>query len=77
MQNRAMTKWVLMVMAALLLILGAIVGTQVFLYPKAQVASSTHNPAPDFTLPDAQGKAFTLSSQRGHKVVINFYRGYW
>ncbi len=77
MQNRFMKKMILMMMAALLLVLGAIVGTQVFLYPKAQVAVSTHHPAPDFTLPDAQGKAFTLSSQRGHKVVINFYRGYW
>ena len=72
-----MVKWVWMAVAVLLLLLGVFVGVELFVYPKAQVASSTHNPAPDFTLPDAQGKAFKLSSQRGHKVVLYFYRGYW
>ena len=32
---------------------------------------------PDFTLKDAQGKDFTLSSLHGHNVVLYFYRGYW
>ena len=35
-------------------------------------------PAPDFTLEDADGKAITLSDFRGKKsVVLVFYRGYW
>jgi cytochrome oxidase Cu insertion factor (SCO1/SenC/PrrC family) len=35
-------------------------------------------PAPDFTLEDADGKAITLSDLRGKKsVVLVFYRGYW
>ena len=33
--------------------------------------------APDFTLPDQNGKAVTLSAARGHKAVLVFYRGYW
>jgi cytochrome oxidase Cu insertion factor (SCO1/SenC/PrrC family) len=35
-------------------------------------------PAPDFTLEDADGKAITLSDLRDKKsVVLVFYRGYW
>jgi cytochrome oxidase Cu insertion factor (SCO1/SenC/PrrC family) len=35
-------------------------------------------PAPDFTLEDADGKSVTLSEFRGKKsVVLVFYRGYW
>ncbi len=34
-------------------------------------------PAPDFTLPDQNGAPISLSSARGHKVVLVFYRGYW
>lgn len=31
------------------------------------------DPAPDFTLPDQQGKAITLSSLRGKTVILYFY----
>jgi cytochrome oxidase Cu insertion factor (SCO1/SenC/PrrC family) len=35
-------------------------------------------PAPDFSLEDAGGRAITLSDFRGKKtVVLVFYRGYW
>ena len=35
-------------------------------------------PAPDFTLEDADGKGITLSDFRDKKsVVLVFYRGYW
>jgi len=35
-------------------------------------------PAPDFTLPDAAGRAVRLADYRGQKpVVLVFYRGYW
>lgn len=61
----------------LLVALGALscVGQQP--YPKPQIASAAGKLAPDFTLEDSQGKPFTLSQQRGHDVVLYFYRGYW
>jgi peroxiredoxin Q/BCP len=31
------------------------------------------DPAPDFTLPDADGNEVSLSSLRGHRVIIYFY----
>lgn len=31
------------------------------------------DPAPDFTLPDADGNDVTLSELRGHKVIVYFY----
>jgi len=35
-------------------------------------------PPPDFTLPDAGGRAVTLADYRGKKpVVLVFYRGHW
>jgi cytochrome oxidase Cu insertion factor (SCO1/SenC/PrrC family) len=33
--------------------------------------------APDFTLEDQSGNRVRLSRQRGSKVVLVFYRGYW
>jgi len=31
--------------------------------------------APDFTLPDDRGETFTLSAQRGRKILLVFYPG--
>lgn len=72
-----MTKKILIGVAALLVVLGVGVAFELYAYPKAQIASATQQIAPDFTLRDATGQDFTLSSQRGHKVVLYFYRGYW
>jgi cytochrome oxidase Cu insertion factor (SCO1/SenC/PrrC family) len=72
-----MRKRILIGLAILLLAFGVFVWTQLYLYPKAQIANASHQSAPDFTLTDAQGNLFTLSAQRGHKVVLYFYRGYW
>lgn len=36
------------------------------------IAAGTH--APDFTLPDAEGRAVTLSELRGRSVVLVFLR---
>jgi len=33
--------------------------------------------APDFTLPDQNGKAVSMAAAQGHKAVLVFYRGYW
>ena len=45
--------------------------------PKPQSSFTSLQPAPDFTLNDQDGKPFTLSSLRGSRVVLVFYRGYW
>lgn len=34
-----------------------------------------NDPAPDFSLPDDSGGTFTLSEQRGRKVLLVFYPG--
>ena len=46
-------------------------------YPKPQVESAVGKPVPDFSLKDQNGATFTLSGQRGHWVLLYFYRGYW
>jgi len=33
--------------------------------------------APDFTLPDQNGRKVHLAEARGQKTVVVFYRGYW
>ena len=33
--------------------------------------------APDFSLPSATGDTVSLSSFRGQKVILSFYRGFW
>jgi peroxiredoxin len=50
--------------------------------PRPQIASAEGKLAPDFTLPDVTlkdqgGKNFRLSSLRGKRVLLIFYRGYW
>ena len=37
------------------------------------VRLSPGDPAPDFTLPDADGKPVSLSDYRGHSLVVYFY----
>ena len=46
--------------------------------PAGSSAFVVGQPAPDFTLPDATGRAVRLGDYRGQKpVVLVFYRGYW
>ena len=45
--------------------------------PKPQIASAAGQLAPDFTLTDQSGQPFHLADQRGHRVLLIFYRGYW
>jgi cytochrome oxidase Cu insertion factor (SCO1/SenC/PrrC family) len=61
---------------SLLLLAAALVAWEMIL-PKPQSSFTSLEPAPDFTLNDQDGKPFTLSSLRGSRVVLVFYRGYW
>jgi cytochrome oxidase Cu insertion factor (SCO1/SenC/PrrC family) len=72
-----MLKKVLIGVGIVVIALAAFVAFALYNYPKAQIASASNQPAPDFTLKDARGQDFTLSSLRGHKTVLYFYRGYW
>ena len=59
----------------------ALLGAGFILYkmrlPKPQIASAAGRLAPDFTLTDQSGQPFHLAGQRGHRVLLIFYRGYW
>jgi cytochrome oxidase Cu insertion factor (SCO1/SenC/PrrC family) len=59
----------------------ALLGAGFLLYkmrlPKPQTASAAGQFAPDFTLTDQSGQPFHLADQRGHRVLLIFYRGYW
>jgi cytochrome oxidase Cu insertion factor (SCO1/SenC/PrrC family) len=59
-----------------LVLAAAFVGWKMIL-PKPQASFTNLQPAPDFTLNDQDGKPFSLSSLRGSRVVLVFYRGYW
>jgi len=72
-----MLKKILTGVSVVVVVLVVLVVAGLYVYPKAQIASATQQAAPDFTLKDATGKDFNLASQRGHKVVLYFYRGYW
>ena len=45
--------------------------------PRPQIASAAGKPAPDFNLQDQAGKPFQLSTARGKRILLVFYRGYW
>lgn len=45
--------------------------------PKPQTASAQGKPAPDFTLQDQNGKTVRLSSLKGQRVLLVFFRGTW
>ena len=66
----------------LIAVLGiALLGAGFILYklrvPKPQIASAAGQPALDFTLMDQASHPFRLADQRGHRVLLIFYRGYW
>jgi len=70
-------RWLLIFAVLATLVLGTVAYRMLYQYPKPQIQSNAGNPVPDFTLPDQDGKPFTLSSLRGAPVVLIFYRGYW
>jgi AhpC/TSA family len=77
-QERRWPAWLALGFTALLLAGAAwfdFVGARV---PDVPTALRVGERAPDFTLPDASGRAVTLADYRGRKpVVLVFYRGYW
>jgi len=70
-------RWLFILTAVAVFALGAAAYRMLYQYPKPQIPSNAGNPAPDFTLPDQDGKPFALASLRGAPVVLIFYRGYW
>jgi cytochrome oxidase Cu insertion factor (SCO1/SenC/PrrC family) len=72
-----MLKKILIGLAILVAVLAGLVATGLYVYPKAQIVGARRQIAPNFTLRDGSGRDFTLSSLRGQKVVLYFYRGYW
>jgi peroxiredoxin len=45
--------------------------------PQQAPAVAIGQPAPDFSLTDADGQPFRLSALAGSPVLLKFYRGYW
>lgn len=45
--------------------------------PSRKLAVAVGQPAPDFSLTDADGRLFRLSELSGSPVLLKFYRGYW
>ncbi len=53
------------------------IATALLLLAAAAAPPKVGERAPGFTLRDQSGKRISLSSARGHKAVLVFYRGYW
>jgi hypothetical protein len=45
--------------------------------PRIAAADAAGKPAPDFALRDQDGKELKLSSLRGKRVLLLFYRAHW
>lgn len=45
--------------------------------PESADVPEAHTAAPDFSLPDQEGRTTHLADFRGQRVVISFYRGHW
>lgn len=62
---------------AVTLLFGAYVFHLSYQLPSATNKAQVREAAPEFALPDSSGSAVRLSSLRGKKVVVVFYRGHW
>jgi peroxiredoxin len=54
-----------------------IIATAFLLIAAAAAPPRVGDVAPDFRLFDQNDHLVRLSAERGHKVVLVFYRGYW
>ena len=70
--------WLVLGLSVILLGAGAWFNFVVARIPNTPTALRVGEHPPDFTLPDAGGRAVTLADYRGQKpVVLVFYRGHW
>jgi len=70
--------WLVFGLSVILLGAGAWFNFVVARIPNTPTALRVGERPPDFTLPDAGGRAVTLADYRGQKpVVLVFYRGHW
>ncbi len=68
-----------LVLRTIIVLLLAFIGFSLYAnrVPKPTIAEAVGRPVPQFTLQDQDGKDFPIAAQRGHKVLLMFYRGYW
>ena len=78
---RGRGRWVGSIALVSSLLIGGLFGFYVFWLsyqlPATAGVTGERDAAPDFTLTDQHGQPLTLSSLRGRKVVLVFYRGHW
>ena len=77
-RTRRWPAWLALGLSSLLLVGGAWFNFVAARVPDTPTALRVGEPAPEFTLPDATGRAVSLADYRGQKpVILVFYRGYW
>jgi AhpC/TSA family protein len=77
-RGRRWPAWIAVGVTGALLLAGGWFNFVLARVPGASAAVRVGAPAPDFTLPDAEGRPVSLAEFRGKKpVVLVFYRGYW
>lgn len=66
-------------LAALVLVLAALFffGTTQSALPPSRLAVAVGSPVIDFEARDSEGRAFRLSSLRGQRILLKFFRGHW
>lgn len=70
--------WTALVLTLALLLGGATFNFVLARIPAARTTLRVGERPPDFTLPDAGGRAVSLADYRGRQpFVLVFYRGYW
>jgi hypothetical protein len=77
-RGRRWPAWIALGVSTGLLLLGGWFNFVVARVPATAPAVRVGESAPDFTLPDADGRPVSLAAYRGRKpVVLVFYRGAW
>ena len=77
-RGRRWPAWIAVGVTGALLLAGGWFNFVIARVPGTGAAVRVGAPAPDFTLPDAEGRPVSLAKFRGKKpVVLVFYRGYW